>query len=324
MKPMSAINNLKNLTQIMKELSLDDLQQGAEKPPRVLVLAASLEAADVLAETLTGEARSPYVTALRLDTPVDRLDTYDAAIVFDPDARPETRKLIEDLGKRNTNALIITWMSTDPTEHLAARVVRDRMLKHSSERAVSFGRHMPAFVAPAVKEVIDDTAAANAQFALIANVPSVIPILGTLATVSADFLVLTKNQLLLTYKVAAIHGRDLNNRAAILREMTPVAGVGFFWRTIAREAATLLPLAAGTVPKVAIAYSGTVAIGKAADYYYRFGEKPSKDLMKSYFRTGMESLKRRQFLFRDPKTVDAEFTVVEDRIEEPDKESFAA
>ena len=134
--------------------------------------------------------------------------------------------------------------------------------------------------------MIDDTAAANAQFALLANIPSVIPMLGTLATVSADFLVLTKNQLLLTYKIAAIHGRDLDNKSAILKEMAPVAGAGFFWRTLAREAATLLPMASGTVPKVAIAYSGTVAIGKAADYYYRYGEKPTQGHDEIVFQNG--------------------------------------
>lgn len=315
MKPISALSNLKNLAQILRELSLDELKEEAERPPRILVLAPDLDSADALAETLTGEVRSPYVTALRLDTPVDRLDVYDAAIVFDPDARRETRKLIEDLGRRNDRALIITWMSMDPTEHLAAQAVRVRMMNHLPERVMSLGRHLPAFVAPAVKAVIDDTSAANAQFALIANVPSVIPLFGTLATVSADLLVLTKNQLLLTYKIAAIHGRDLNDKTKIAREMAPVAGAGFFWRTVAREASTLLPMASGTVPKVAIAYSGTMAIGRAADYYYRFGEKPSKGLMKSYVQMGMESLKRRQFLFKDPGTVDVDFTVIDERFD---------
>ncbi|MCC6597019.1 MAG: hypothetical protein IT477_10965, partial [Rhodanobacteraceae bacterium] len=128
MKPISALSNLKNLAQILRELSLDELKEEAERPPRILVLAPDLDSADALAETLTGEVRSPYVTALRLDTPVDRLDVYDAAIVFDPDARRETRKLIEDLGRRNDRALIITWMSMDPTEHLAAQAVRVRMV----------------------------------------------------------------------------------------------------------------------------------------------------------------------------------------------------
>ena len=81
-------------------------------------------------------------------------------------------------------------------------------------------------------------------------------------------------------------------------------------------------MASGTVPKVAIAYSGTVAIGRAADYYYRFGEKPSKRLMKSYVQMGMESLKRRQFLFKDSKMVDADYTVVDDQITEDSSNGY--
>jgi uncharacterized protein (DUF697 family) len=316
MKVLSPFNSAKNLMQILRELSLEEIREEAERPPRLLVMATSLEDADAVAETITGEFRSPYVTALRLDTPVDRLDAYDAAIIFDPEARPETKRLIDQLNRRSDAATIVTFMSMDPRDEHAAIDVRKRLVRQLPDRVPSLGRHLPAFVPVAVKEVIDDTSAANAQFALLANVPSVVPLFGTLATVSADFLVLTKNQLLLVYKIAAIHGRKLDNSADIMREMIPVAGAGFLWRTLAREAVTLMPLASGTVPKVAIAYSGTVAIGRAADYYYRFGEKPSKKLVASWFESGFESLKRRQFSFRDSKTMEAEFRVHDDQEDE--------
>jgi len=321
MKALSSINSAKNLMQILRELSLDELREEAERPPRILMLAATLEDADVVASNLTGEYRSPYVTSLRLDTPVDRLDAYDAVVIFDPEARRETKTLIDQLGRRNRDEVIVTFLSMDNADESAAREVRTRILNRLPERAPSFGRHLPAFVPAAVKSVIDDTAAANAQFALLANIPSIVPLFGALATVSADFLVLTKNQLLLMYKIAAIHGRDLHDKSAIVREMAPVAGAGFVWRTLAREAATLLPMAAGTVPKVAIAYSGTVAIGRAADYFYRFGEKPSKELLKSYYQAGTESLKRREFPFRNVTTVEADFRVYDDQLDEQSQNS---
>jgi uncharacterized protein (DUF697 family) len=316
MKAMSSLNTARNLMQVMRELSLDEIREEAERPPRLLVLAATLEDADAIGANLTGEFRSPYLTALRLDTPINRIDAYDAVVLFDPEARPESRTLIDSINRKHPDIVVVPFLSLDPADELAAHTVRTRILNRLSTKAPSFGRHMPAFVPAAIKSVIDDTAAANAQFAALANLPSIVPVFGTLAAVSADFLVLTKNQLLLVYKIAAIHGRDLHDKSAILREMAPVAGAGFFWRTLAREAATLLPMAAGTVPKVAIAYSGTVAIGRAADYYYRFGEKPSKELLRSYYQMGMESLRKREFLFRNPKTVDATFRVHDDRIPE--------
>ncbi len=324
MKALSSLNSAKNLMQIMRELSLDDLRAEAEKPPRLLVMAPTHDAADRIVFNVTGEFRSPYVTPTTLDTPVDRLDVYDAIVIYDPDALPSTRVLIEQLGKRDQNVVIATFLSTDPDDVTAAHAVRTRIVNRLPDRAMALGRHLPAFVPVAIKSVIDDTSVANAQFALLANVPSVVPLFGTLASVSADVLVLTKNQLLLVYKVAAIHGRNLEDKSAILREMAPVAGAGFFWRTIAREATTILPMAAGTVPKVAIAYSGTVAIGRAADYYYRFGEKPGKELLESYYRMGFESLKRREFLFRKSKTVDADFRVYDDRLDEGSSNGTAA
>jgi uncharacterized protein (DUF697 family) len=102
-------------------------------------------------------------------------------------------------------------------------------------------------------------------------------VVGSLLSAGADTIVLTKNQLMMVYKIAAASGRDLDDQHAILREMIPVVGQGFLWRTVAREATTLLPLAAGTIPKVAIAFTGTYALGRAAELFYRFGKKPTKE-----------------------------------------------
>jgi hypothetical protein len=96
--------------------------------------------------------------------------------------------------------------------------------------------------------------------------------------------------------------------------MIPVVGAGFFWRTLAREASVFLPLAAGTVPKVTIAYTGTVAVGRAADYYYRSGKKPSRELMESFYRAGLESLRKREIPFgRRYDATEARYRVVDDR-----------
>jgi hypothetical protein len=69
----------------------------------------------------------------------------------------------------------------------------------------------------------------------------------------------------------------------------PIVGAGFIWRTIAREAATLIPFAAGTIPKVAIAYTGTIAAGRAADFYYREGYKPSYEQVRDFVKQASET-----------------------------------
>ncbi|MFM9107006.1 MAG: hypothetical protein ACKOWF_09950, partial [Chloroflexota bacterium] len=144
--------------------------------------------------------------------------------------------------------------------------------------------------AAAAKVPIDDTAVANAQFALVSNIPAILPIVGGLAAAGADFIVLTKNQVMMIYKLAAIYGRDLHDQTRIIQEIAPVVGVGFAWRTLAREAAGFLPFAAGTVPKVAVAYAGTAVAGRAAEFYYRTNRKPSQEQVRQYAQQARDSM----------------------------------
>lgn len=319
MRVMNSFGTAKNLLNVMKEISFDEIREEAELPPRMLVTADHSDDGEAVAQNLSGESRTPYITVKPLDTPVDVFNDYEAVVVFDPDLSPDTRERIDKFSGSKNSLPVVTFRSFDPHDTEAARDVRSRLISQLPSRAPAFGRYLPGFRTQTVKAVIDETAVANAQFALIANVPTLVPLVGSLAVATADFLVLTKNQLVLVFKIAAIHGEDLNDRVAIMKEMAPVAGAGFFWRTLAREATVFVPFAAGSIPKVAIAYSGTVAVGRAADHYYRFGEKPSKELMKSFYKSGMEAVKHRAFPFRSGNTtVDADYRVID---EEPAHET---
>jgi uncharacterized protein (DUF697 family) len=155
-------------------------------------------------------------------------------------------------------------------------------LKRNADRAPAFGRALPAFRGVAAKQVIDETAAANAQFSLVSNIPTLLPIIGNIAAAGADFIVLTKNQVMMLYKLAAVYGRDLRDQRGILQDVLPVVGAGLLWRTVARQATTWMPFAAGTIPKLAIAYMGTMAVGRAAEFYYRTGMKPTRVQMDQF------------------------------------------
>ena len=69
-------------------------------------------------------------------------------------------------------------------------------------------------------------------------------------------------------------------------------GAGLVWRTVARQAATWLPFAAGTIPKLAIAYVGTMAVGRAAEFYYRTGLKPTRRLLEQFVQQAIELLRQ--------------------------------
>jgi hypothetical protein len=99
-------------------------------------------------------------------------------------------------------------------------------LKRNPDRAPAFGRALPGFRAMAAKQIIDETAMANAQFSLVSNIPTLLPVVGNLAAAGADFIVLTKNQVMMLYKLAAASGRDLHDQRGILQEVLPVVGAG--------------------------------------------------------------------------------------------------
>jgi hypothetical protein len=75
--------------------------------------------------------------------------------------------------------------------------------------------------------------------------------------------------------------------------MAPIVGAAMFWRTLARDLVTLLPFAAGVVPKVAIAFAGTYAVGRAAQLYYVEGQKASPERMREFYRDALRVLRER-------------------------------
>jgi uncharacterized protein (DUF697 family) len=96
----------------------------------------------------------------------------------------------------------------------------------------------------------------------------------------ADVLVLTKNQVLLLFKLAGLYGRDLEIGRQLLVEILPVVGGAFFWRTTARALVGLLPSMLALLPKTLVAYTGTYVVGQMARYYYHHGSKPPPDVVR--------------------------------------------
>jgi uncharacterized protein (DUF697 family) len=95
-----------------------------------------------------------------------------------------------------------------------------------------------------------------------------------------DIVVLTKNQLMLGYRIVLASGRSGDPRR-LIREIIGVLGGGLLFRQIARQLVGLIPVA-GLVPKVAIAYSGTWAIGRAIAAWANEGRTITGDLVRGY------------------------------------------
>lgn len=274
LNPLSAVDSARNFMNIVKEVNFDEVRERAELPPRILIVARDAEQASWAGRVVFG-ASSSGLLDYRSGDQIGTIETsrFDIVVVSDPGHTglfEEVRTLATN-GRRDH----IHYLADDGLATVEA--LRTEILLNDPELAPSIGRHFLELRAAAIHTIIDSTSKANAKFALISNVPAIVPILGSLLAAGADFIVLTKNQVMMSYKLAAANGRDLDDQAKLLRELAPVVGAGFVWRTVAREAASFLPLLAGTIPKVAIAFVGTYTVGRSVDYYYRFGTKPPKE-----------------------------------------------
>jgi uncharacterized protein (DUF697 family) len=288
-----ALNSMRTMMDVLREVSLEEIREQAEMAPRLLIVAQTADEARRLGLAIAGP-EGQFATILRgLDDPIESVDRIDAAVVWDPERTGAGSRAAEALRFESPPVPIVRFEGFGPEDRDAVERLRADIMKRNADRAPAFGRALPAFRPAAAKQVIDETAAANAQFSVISNIPAILPIVGNIAAAGADFIVLTKNQVMMLYKLAAVFGRDLHDQRTILQDVIPVVGAGLLWRTAARQATIWLPFAAGTIPKLAIAYAGTMAVGRAAEFYYRTGLQPTRSEIEHFMRQAIELLRQR-------------------------------
>lgn len=167
-------------------------------------------------------------------------------------------------GFNNDGSIIISALSAESMRQVLVPAVVEAM----PDFGLSLGRTFSSFRDEVAKQEIQRVARVNAEVAVVSAIPQASIILGP-ASIVADTLILTKNQAILLLRLAAVYGLPLDR--ARLTEVAPIVGAAFGWRTLARELVGFLPAGLGVVPKAAIAYAGTLAVGHAATWYYETG-----------------------------------------------------
>lgn len=283
---------VRDFVSVLREISFDELESEARIAPRLLVISTHQADSVALAEQLFGADSTEFVDTKAFNESGMDPYHYDTIVTLGPldasigrDWRDQLRRVKEPL------RLVEVSHDLQRSEH-ELESIRRRVADCADDRAIAIGRYIPLMKHACAHQIISETATVNGEFALVSNLPTLLPLIGNALAVGADFFVLTKNQLMLIFKLAAIHGRDLDNRWRIYTEMMPVVGAGLAWRTVAREVVTLLPLAIGTVPKVAIAFAGTWVIGQSAEVYYESGEKLNKEQVRALYAQALEILRK--------------------------------
>lgn len=317
------IRRTRTLYNLLREISVDEVRDGANRSFALVVTGSYEPTRAAVRKMLTRGATGPDVPVLDYNSREGWAPVFDRSslVVYTLNAGQVSVSdidLLKKMGSLGLPVVIVTLGSPalvgdtralDDLDFLTTNSrYRIRLLKLPAQggedqllRAIlqdlesldiALARRLPAFRELVSAQLINEAARANAEFALMSNIPEVIPVVGNLVTASADLLVLTKNQVLLVFKVAAAHGADINSTTRVMTEMIPVVGASFFWRSLAREMAALLPFAAGAIPKTVIAYTGTFAAGRSAQYYYSTGKAPNGELMAIFYKEAMERARR--------------------------------
>jgi uncharacterized protein (DUF697 family) len=102
-------------------------------------------------------------------------------------------------------------------------------------------------------------------------------VIGALPIPGADMPVMTANQARMVLSIAAVYGEELSLERA--RELVGVVAAGFGLRALSRQLVKFIPFG-GWAAAAAIAYSGTLAMGRASILYFERGkEMPGEEEM---------------------------------------------
>ncbi|MBM2810901.1 MAG: hypothetical protein HW416_1660 [Chloroflexi bacterium] len=298
-----ALFDIRRAWSLIREVDLDWLRDGIERPVKTVVAGAPTLQRDAVLAMLDGH-QVVGVADLPI-SPEDQsiLDTADLVLLVTERMQLSVaeRALVDGLGRMSVAWATVVGrrgvgaglgaiavhddmkdtldVDLDRPLHAEARIA-DLIFRLLGARSLSLGRSASRLREPLAERIIGETSAANAQFALQSSLVSLIPVVGGVTAVTSDMLVLTKNQAMMVYKLAGLYGRDVSNWQALAIEIAPVIGSAFLWRSIARSVVGLIPAAASAVPKTAIAYTGTVAVGEIARRYYRDGLRPDGALIR--------------------------------------------
>jgi uncharacterized protein (DUF697 family) len=291
---MASPLSLARVWRILKEVDLEAIRREAERQVHVLVIGETTADADELAVRLAdGQADpTPWLTSIdaslgartpaagpgRAEAVLDGPDMV-VAILRDGAQSAEMKAARQAWAARRVRLLTVTVGGSEETGTVRtqgdnARLAIDRLDDEGflcvvdglfaitdADRRVALARQFPTVRQKVFNALIEETARANAGYSFSTGLAEIVPLLDIPMNIG-DMLVLTKNQLMMSYRIALAAGKTGQPRE-LIGEIVGVLGGGLLFRQLARQLVGLLPVI-GLVPKVAVAYGGTWAIGRGA------------------------------------------------------------
>ena len=298
---------LANLWRILRDVDLASVRAAARARFSLAFVSETGEDAIRLRALLSKDlAQShPWIAcAAAADASLLSLEDAFAAVVIarEADLSPQLRQAAKRFSDAGVPVLTVVVGDVSPHAAVIRAGERMRLTTHAlddaavervavalsdavnADRRIALAAQLPQLRHAVFSRTIDETARANASFSLTTGLAETIPIL-TAPLNLGDMVVLTKNQLMMCYRIALAAGRDGEPRA-LMTEILGVLGGGVLFRQAARGLVGLIPIV-GLIPKVAIAYAGTHAIGRAMVLWTVEGKQVTSDLVAKYSRESL-------------------------------------
>jgi hypothetical protein len=249
---------IKSVKQVRTALSLispDDIRKRSEREVTIGLVARDNAGYSELEDFLVPESMPHRARARLLET---------AHRAGDPNVPPQVD--------------LVLYQPGIPCPHGAFQLQRgnakatiEEILRAHDDLGLALASHYPGFRKTVVDRIVHAVSRENALFAVASALPNVMPTLFELpwafGEFASDTIFLTVNQFRMALQIAGASGAEVgfSNQKA---EMISIAAGAFGWRALARELAGKIPLGGGLIPKGAIAYAATFAVGKGLEYYH--------------------------------------------------------
>jgi hypothetical protein len=230
---------------------------------------------------VSSEASRPVRVGLVATSPeaLGRMEAYFAPPMLTPERRAEALQiLVRDAGP---GADIVLYESPllypagafsldlEQPETCVLRIVRKR-----EDLMLALARRLYPFRKVVSHQVIHSVAKENALFCLATALPDVVPSFlsfpWAIGAYGSDSAFLTMNQVRMAFLLGAASDRTVGYGAQ-KSEIASIAASSFGWRALARELVGKIPMGGGLIPKAAIAWAGTWAVGLSLERLYRLG-----------------------------------------------------
>jgi len=265
-----SLNILKDLKAAYTNLNAEAVRHNAEQHLTIGLVALTEEAYRAMERFLRPPLEGSIAARIfRADDPA-RPESYHFVLYDSAVACPE-------------NAFV--FYATDE-----ARTVRE-ILDARTELELPLSRNFDVFREPVLDDIIQRVSKENAFFSIASALPNVIPTFfelpWTIGEFATDTAFLTMNQVRMALLMAGACG-DAVGYSEQVGQIGLILGGAFGWRAIARELVGKIPLGGGLIPKGAIAYAGTYAVGAGLKRYHLQGVKLTLQERRQTYQAALE------------------------------------